>query len=110
MTKPRKGRRSDRLAVNSYAAIQVSGLLPNDQAFGKVINVSQGGILVRTPQAPPIGQHAIVRAAKGEEVFAMNALVVRVAEVGPHCYDVALQFLSKESEQHRFIQAFLVRA
>ena len=109
MTKQDKRRRSERVAVQAYAAIQVFGLLPNDQAFGTVVNVSASGILVSTPQAPPIGQKAIVRAAAGEELFAMEARVVRVREAAPFRFEVALEFMVREREQHRFLQAFGVR-
>jgi hypothetical protein len=106
MTGRDRERQSERVAVQAYAAIQVFGLRPNDQAFGTVINVSAGGILVLTPQAPPIGQTAIVRAAAAEELFAMEARVVRVDRIGQNRFEVALEFTAREREQHRFLKAF----
>jgi hypothetical protein len=102
-------RRRDRVSVRATAAIKVFGLLPNDQAFGHVINVSETGILVRTPQPPPVGQKAIVRAAAGEQLFEMRALVVRVDKLGRGGFDVALQFASSERQQLKFLRAFLVK-
>ena len=64
-----------------------------DQAFCVVMDVSEGGMRVRTPQPPLAGAQITLRVALGDQISKLLAHVVRVEEIGPWTYDVGLSLI-----------------
>lgn len=101
-------RKHPRTEGESYASLEVIGLLANDQAFGVVIDVSRSGVCVRTPQPPYLAQNAKVRMDIGGEMLTLDAQVMRVERIGnSEAWDVGLRFDGLSSAQERFFARFL---
>ena len=91
-TRTRDRRKSGRLPANTCAALLVEGVTGCNQAFGAVMDISRGGIRVRTPQPPEKFDRVTVRIAVGEAVHELRCRCVRVQKVGRATYDVGLHF------------------
>ena len=101
-------RRHPRAEGESYASLEVIGLLANDQAFGIVIDVSRSGVCVRTPQPPYLAQNAKVRMEVAGEMLTLDAQVMRVERIGStEAWDVGLRFDCLSSAQERFFEKFI---
>ncbi len=99
-------RRSPRVPAETYASLEVEGLNANDQGFAVVIDVSSGGIRVRTPQPPHKGHRVIVRVAVGEELFRVRAHVARVVKFEEGVWDVGLAYSTLDRLKVEFLEAF----
>ena len=107
-TQKSERRKHPREEGDSYASLEVAGLLANDQAFGVVVDVSRSGVCVRTPQPPYLAQVAKVRMGIGGRMLTLDAQVMRVERIGDtEAWDVGLRFESLSSEQERFFEEFL---
>ena len=76
-----------------------------DQAFCVVMDVSETGMRVRTPQPPLAFSTVTIRVAVGEDITTLQAHVVRVMKVGPSTFDVGLRLELDESGANGLLQA-----
>lgn len=102
-------RRAARLPGEAFASLLFDGLEGCDQAFCVVVDVSKGGMRLRTPQPPPSGQSVRVRVALGEDICDVRGRVVRVAALGSHSYDVGLAYDPDSEQGAAFLRTFLGR-
>ena len=101
-----KKRREPRWPADTYAALTVKGLEGGNQAFGAVLDVSAGGLRVRTPQPPVKFTKVVVRIALGEVVHELPCRCARVQKVERGNFDVGLQFDATSEAAIAFIAAF----
>lgn len=76
-----------------------------DQAFCIVMDVSQTGMRLRTPQPPTNGSNITLRVAVGEDICNLSGHVVRVEEVRPSTFDVGVQLFLDELGALAFLHA-----
>lgn len=76
-----------------------------DQAFCVVMDVSQTGMRLRTPQPPINGTNVTLRVAVGEDICNLSGHVVRVEEVRPSVFDVGVQLFLDELGALAFLHA-----
>lgn len=76
-----------------------------DQAFCIVMDVSQTGMRLRTPQPPINGTNITLRVAVGEDICDLSGHVVRVEEVRPSTFDVGVQLFLDELGAMAFVHA-----
>lgn len=99
-------RRHARAPADTYAALTVKGLDGGNQAFGAVLDVSPGGLRVRTPQPPVKFTKVVVRIAIGETVHELACRCVRVQKGARGNFDVGLQFDATTEAGSAFMAAF----
>ncbi len=76
-----------------------------DQAFCVVMDISETGMRLRTPQ-PPLNDSTItLRVAVGEDICNLTGNVVRVEEVRPSTFDVGVELHLDELSALAFMQA-----
>jgi len=76
-----------------------------DQAFCVVMDVSERGMRLRTPQPPLSGSMVTLRVAVGEDICNLQGRVVRVEEVGSSTFDVGLVLDLDDFSANVFLQA-----
>ena len=90
-----------------WVATMVLGTERNDQGFGVILDVSQNGLRVRTPQPPPDGAPVILRANAGEEIVEVYGTVRWVKEVNSMIHEFGVEILPHEPMQRRFLDLFV---
>jgi hypothetical protein len=101
-------RLSQRLPADQVFAAVTVHRLGEDQAFGVVLNVSETGLLVRTPQPPPVPSHCTLRVSVEEDVYEVSASASRVVSIGNGAYDVGFEISAADGQRIAFLKAFLV--
>lgn len=81
------------------ASLDVPGMRGGDQAFGIVMDLSDHGMCIRTPQPPMCGRSVLVRIAVRDEVLVLTMLVRRAHEVRRGIYDVGLELRGYSDDQ-----------
>ncbi len=105
-TKRDERRTSPREPGQVFACIlEESDIRQLDQAFCVVMDVSETGIRLRTPQPPLSSSKVTLRVAVGEDITNLQARVVRVEEVGPSTFDVGLALELDEFHASAFLKA-----
>jgi hypothetical protein len=100
-------RRHERRPLQTYAALETRGLIVNDQAFLAVVDVSRGGIGLRTGQPPEVGEPVVLRLAIGEDIHTIDATVARVAPRGHGLFDIGLDWSHCDPTALAFLDQFL---
>jgi hypothetical protein len=95
------------MRLQAYAALQTFGLVANDQAFLAVVDISRGGIGLRTGQPPELGEPVTLRLAIGEDIHTIQATVARVAPRGHGLYDIGLDWSHSDAGSLKFLDEFL---
>ncbi len=110
---PTQPRRAERHAAELiFAAITEPGTATEgtrDQAFGVVLDVSEGGMRLATPQPPKAKRRVQVRVAIEEQIFAIEANVRWVKQVRVRTYEVGLRFDAEDFGKAEFLADFMAR-
>jgi|RhiMethySRZTD1v2_1073278.scaffolds.fasta_scaffold1770637_2 hypothetical protein len=99
-------RRSDRWPANTYASVSVDSQHGIGDSFAAVLDVSHGGIRIRTPQPPVRYTRLKLRIALGEELFELPCKCVRVTRAERGNYEVGFSFDPDCEEAITFLNAF----
>ena len=110
MTEPRTDnrRRAERWPADTYASLSMNSQHGCSEAFGAVLDVSRGGLRVRTPQPPVKFMKVAVRIALGERLFEIPCKCVRVVRVQGGNFEVGLAFDPAEANAAEFLKAFAI--
>jgi len=82
-----------RITGGTYAALhQRLGGIVHDQSFSVVLDVSTGGMRVRTNIRPLNQTVMVVRAAVEEEIHTLRSRVLRVERTADGVFDIALEY------------------
>ena len=101
-------RRMQRWPAETYASLTMNSQHVCGEAFGAVLDVSRGGMRIRTPQPPVKFMKVTVRIALGEQVFEILCKCVRVVRGTGGNFDVGLSFDPEEASAAEFLKAFAV--
>jgi hypothetical protein len=104
-------RRSARHAAELvFAALRVRGtkeFADNDQGFGVVLDIADGGIRIATPQPPPERAVVDVRISLEEEIFEVVTTVRWVTKVRAGTYEVGMRFDPEDPRKLELLRSFL---
>lgn len=92
---------------NVWAALTVCGLAGADQAFALVVDTSDEGLRIRTPQPPPDDAEVLLRVGVGEEVIEVRARVRHRRVVSARVHDVGLEFVRGDAAAIERLRAVL---
>ena len=104
--KTQNRRNSERWPAETYAALTFHGHPSISDSFGAVVNVSGGGMRVRTPQPPVRFMRLTARIAIGEQVFEVPCKCTWVTKGDKGMCDVGLSFDPRNAQAQSFVQAF----
>ena len=92
------------------ASLEVPGMRGGDQGFGIVMDLSDQGMCIRTPQPPVCATPVLVRIAVHDEVVVLTTIARRVDEVRRGIYDVGLELLGYSPDQLSLLHRLLAHA
>lgn len=101
-------RRAPRWPADTYASLSMNSQHMCGEAFGAVLDISRGGMRVRTPQPPVKFMKVMVRIALGEMLFEIPCKCVRVVKAPKGNFEVGLSFDPHEANAAAFLKAFAV--
>ena len=96
--------------TNICAAVEVVGQEGADQAFALVVDVSDHGLRIRTPQPPPDDAEVVLRIGVDDSIHEVRARVCHTLVLGPRVFDVGLEFLGLGEDQLSHLRKALARA
>jgi len=101
-------RRMPRQKLSALAALETKEEYSNNQALCAVVDVSEGGIGLRTGQPPAIGQHVLLRLAIEEEIQTIRARVTRVDQTAASVFEVGLDWSKCRPEERKFLTRYVL--
>jgi len=90
-----------------FAALeQRFGGIALDQTFSVVVDVSEGGMLVKAVERPQLNTALIVRAGVGEQIYELKARIVRSSPCDDGMVALGLKFCWMDAHKIRdFVEA-----
>ena len=101
-------RSAERWPADTYASLSTSTCQGVKEGFGAVLDISRGGMRIRTPQPPVRFMKVLVRIAVAEQLFEIPCKCVRVLRGDGGNFDVGLSFDPLLPDAEAFLAAFAI--